>query len=253
MAELNAIKKLDLKLLENKIIDPEYRLDYKLVHSMLNTHVRKNGKILTEETFKKGDEKLRAWLMNLYKKGASQEKLTSYLRCGLAHLCYDFIESTYKRIPEDDLLSRALSSFKLRKFNTSFFRVAKSELKAKKKKPVKKTVKKAVKKKPVIKKKPIVKLKTNKKVKKPGKKTIKKITRKIIKKAKPGTKAKKTKSPVKKIVRIRLTTKSVLKKSSIKSSRKSSKKPKSISSKLQSFLKNKKIIKKRPSSYWKDK
>src|SRR5512138_1375733 len=98
MAEFNSVKKLDLKLLENRIIDPEYRLDCKLVHNMLNSHVRKNGKILTEENFRKGDEKLRAWLMNLYKKGASQEKLTSYLRCGLAHLCYDFIESNYKRI-----------------------------------------------------------------------------------------------------------------------------------------------------------
>jgi hypothetical protein len=237
MAEIKTIKKMDLRLLENKIIDPEYRLDYKLVHGMLNTHVKKNGKILTEETFKKGDEKLRSWLMTLYKKGASQDKLTSYLRCGLAHLCFDFIESTYKRIPDDDLIARALSSFRLRKYHTSFFRVAKSEIKPKKKKPVKKTVKKkkAVKK-TIIKKKSPVKKKIVKK--KPVKKIIKKTVKKSVSRKKP---VKKTAS------------KRSLKKKTSGSSVKKTRKPRSISSKLQSFLKKKKIINKRVSAYWKDK
>lgn len=151
MADSKNIAKLDAKLMESKLVDDSIAQDYKKVHSFLNTHVRKNGKILTEETFQKGDSELRQWLMVLYKKGASQEKLTSYLRIGLAHLCYDFVESTYSRIETDDLVTRALQSFKNRKFHKTFFKVAtneaatskrgKKELKAKKKEASKKLAK----------------------------------------------------------------------------------------------------------------
>ena len=256
MAEINLAKKMDLKLLENRLIDPEYRLDYKLVHGMLNTHVRRNGKISTEESFKKGEEKLRNWLMGLYKKGASQDKLTSYLRCGLAHLSLDFIYSNYSKIPEDDLISRAFSSFKIRKFHTTFFRVSKSELKPKKKtikkkKPAKKVIKKKKPVKKVAEKKIIKKTKAKKPVKKKSsvkaKKSslsIKKMTKKIIKKVKSGKKPIKKSAPKKSVKK-----KQIVKKRPVKTA----KKTRSMSSKLQSFLKKKKIIKNRPSAYWKDK
>ncbi len=130
MAELKKIMKLDQKLMDLGIIDSAIDKDYKKVHSMLNTHVRKNGKILTDDNFIKGDEALRAWLMLLHKKGASQEKLTSYLRCGLAHLSFDFIESGFSKIEIDDLVLRALKSFKKRKYHKSFFRVSAVEMKA---------------------------------------------------------------------------------------------------------------------------
>jgi len=94
MAESKIVSNLDRKLIEESILDPVYREDYQIVHSMLNERMRQTGKILTEETFKKGEDALREWLAVLSKQGASQEKLTSYLRCGLAHLCFDFIEST---------------------------------------------------------------------------------------------------------------------------------------------------------------
>ncbi len=143
MADSKQIIKLDEKLVKDNLIDKNFKADYIKVHKMLNTHVRNTGKILTEETFQKGDEKLRKWLMTLYKKGASQEKLTSYLRCGLAHLCYDFIGSTYKSISTDDLVTRSLVSFKKRNFNKTFFKASTdtNQLKknpAIKKKPIKK-------------------------------------------------------------------------------------------------------------------
>jgi hypothetical protein len=151
LADSKNINKLDEKLVETGTIDADILTDYKKVHTFLNTHVRKNGKILSESTFSIGEEELRQWLMVLYKKGASQDKLTSYLRVGLAHLCYDFVESTYKQISVDDLVARALVSFKNRKFHKTFFKVAvieaktsirgKKELKAKKK-PLKKAIKK---------------------------------------------------------------------------------------------------------------
>jgi hypothetical protein len=185
MADSKNIIKLDAKLIESGLVDENFASDFKKVHSFLNSHVRKNGKILTEETFSKGDAELRQWLMLLYKKGASQEKLTSYLRIGLAHLCFDFIESTYKQISLDDLIARTLVSFKNRKFHKTFFKVAVTEaatsvrgkkeakLKAKeekaaskKKKSVKKSSSKKSKAKSGIKKSTSTKSKSTKKVEK---------------------------------------------------------------------------------------
>jgi hypothetical protein len=172
MAETKLVADLDKKLMEEGIIDPSFMEDYKKVHSMLNTHVRKTGKILSEETFDRGDQKLRKWLLVLFKQGAPQEKLSSYLRCGLAHLCFDFIESSYRSISNDDLIARAIQSFKMRNFHKTYFRVSPSEIKppVKKRKKTgkktakKKTLRKASKKKPIRKK--ITKKKSIKKSKK---------------------------------------------------------------------------------------
>ncbi|MCC5815949.1 MAG: hypothetical protein JJT78_14440 [Leptospira sp.] len=198
MADSKNIIKLDAKLIESGLVDENFASDFKKVHSFLNSHVRKNGKILTEETFSKGDAELRQWLMLLYKKGASQEKLTSYLRIGLAHLCFDFIESTYKQISLDDLIARTLVSFKNRKFHKTFFKVAVTEaassvrgkkeakLKAKeekaasKKKSVKKSSLKKSKAKSDTKKSKSTKSKSNSKTSKPPKKS--KSTKKVEKK-----------------------------------------------------------------------
>ncbi|HOT47046.1 MAG TPA: hypothetical protein PLM53_20130 [Spirochaetota bacterium] len=179
MAEAKLVADLDKKLMEEGVIDPRYMDDYKKVHSMLNTHVRKTGKILSEETFDRGDQKLRKWLMVLFRQGAPQEKLSSYLRCGLAHLCFDFIESSYHAISADDLVARAIQSFKMRNFHKTYFRIAPTEVKstsAKKKKDSRKTAKKKVK-------------KTAPRRKSAGKKTVKKkaakkktVQKKIVKK-----------------------------------------------------------------------
>jgi len=198
MAETKMVADLDNKLMEEGIIDPSFMEDYKKVHSMLNTHVRKTGTILSEETFEKGDQKLRKWLIVLYKQGAPQEKLSSYLRCGLAHLCFDFIESSYKAISNDDLISRAIQSFKMRNFHKTYFKVSPSEIKAQsgkrkkaRKKPDKKTVKKNARK-PNIKKKHGKKKTSRKKVSK--KKAIKKKTAPKKTKGKKKGKARKSRS-----------------------------------------------------------
>jgi len=197
MAGKKSITKLDKKLISSGIIEKKYKADYAKVHKKLNSIIKKTGRILSEKVFKKGDAAMREWLMSLYKLGASQEKLTSYLRCGLAHLSFDFIDSTYKQISEDDLIARALQSFKKRKFQKTFFKVSTSNAAAKKtvKKPAKK---KAIKRKPVNKKaggkkaKKVVKKKTVKKVIK--KKAAKKPTKKVIKKKPAKKKAAKIKS-----------------------------------------------------------
>jgi hypothetical protein len=175
MAEYRVIQKLDEKLMAGGIIGREYRADYRLVHSRLNSHFRKSGAILPEKVFESGELILRKWLMVLCKKGASQEKLTSYLRCGLAHLSFDFIESSYKSIDADDLIKRVLLSFKNRNFHKTYFKAAEIQQKAKP------AVRKAVKKK-------AVKKIRAKKI--PLKKTVKKSSGKTLKnspKKSPGT------------------------------------------------------------------
>lgn len=150
MADSKIIVLLDEKLIETSVLDSNFASDYTKVHKKMNSIIKKTGKILSDEIFAKGEDALREWLLLLYKKGASQEKLTSYLRCGLAHLSFDYIESSYEKISNEDLITRTLQSFKKRKFNKTYFKAPKVKEEEKKKiKAVKKKIVKAVKKKPV--------------------------------------------------------------------------------------------------------
>lgn len=249
MAELKIVTNLDARLIDDGILDPGYRDDYQIVHSMLNDRMRQTGKILTEENFQKGETALREWLITLFKQGASQEKLTSYLRCGLAHLCFDFIDSTYDTITADDLVVRSMQSFKLREFNKTFFKapvllrkpaVKKTVKKTSAKKAVKKTARKtsvkkaAIKKSSVkaVKKKSAAKKSVNKAAKKTAvKKTVRKAAAKTVKKSSvkkaPVKKAVK-KAAVKKETRKPSVKKSALKKSSVKAVKKKAAAKKSV-------------------------
>jgi hypothetical protein len=127
MADSRIVQRLDQRLIKEGLLSEDFKKDYQTVHDMLNTYMRRYGGKLPDENFKKGEEKLRDWLMILYKKGASQEKLTSYLRCGLAHLSFDHIAAQNRNLPGSELITRSLQSFKLRKFNKTFFRVSHSK------------------------------------------------------------------------------------------------------------------------------
>jgi hypothetical protein len=124
MADSRIISRLDRKLIEDGLLDECFEKDYKIVHNMLNNHMRRTGGKVPSENFKVGEEKLRDWLMILYKKGASQEKLTSYLRCGLAHLSFDYIASQNQELKGSELVTRSLQSFKLRGFHKTFFKIS---------------------------------------------------------------------------------------------------------------------------------
>ncbi|MGA1793086.1 MAG: hypothetical protein ACMUHM_03975 [Thermoplasmatota archaeon] len=127
MADSRTVRRLDDKLMKEGVLSADFKNDYQTVHDMLNSYMRRSGGKVPGENFKKGEAKLRDWLMILYKQGASQEKLTSYLRCGLAHLSFDFIDSQNKGITGSDLVTRSLQSFKLRNYHRSFFRVSQSK------------------------------------------------------------------------------------------------------------------------------
>ena len=133
MAVTKIVKELDSKLMEDGTISKEFEADYQKVHKMLNTFVKQTGGQVTAENFKKGEDTLRDWLMILYKQGATQERLTSYLRCGFAHLSYDFISTQEENagLASGELITRALQSFKKRKFNTKYFKLVKSKVETK--------------------------------------------------------------------------------------------------------------------------
>jgi hypothetical protein len=226
MADKQGISKLDRKLVSDKVLKGAYKADFPLVHRKMNSIIKKTGTVLSDEVFEKGNKALRKWLDLLDRQGASQDKLTAYLRCGLAHLTYDYIGSQYKKIGVDDLLIRTVSSLKNRKLNASFYKPredgaeatpAKAKAKPKKKiEPVyrtlafKKRAKKSGAKKPAAKKavakKPAKKAAAKKTVKKAAKKSAvkKTIARKPAKKSavkkssarKPAAKKGSAKKPV---------------------------------------------------------
>ncbi len=127
MADSKIVSKLDERLMKDGVLSSDFKKDYKIVHDMLNSYMRRTGGKVPDENFKKGETKLRDWLMIIYKKGASQEKLTSYLRCGLAHLSFDHIASQNPGLTGSDLVTRSLQSFKQRHFHNTFFKVAPSK------------------------------------------------------------------------------------------------------------------------------
>ena len=147
MADYKIIQKLDEKLIKEGIIDSAFREDFKKVHTKLNSNYKKSGAILPSKIFDKNEARLRKWLGELYKKGASQERLTSYLRCGLAHLSFDFIESSYKSIDKDDLITRAFLSFKNREYHKSYYKATDTAILVKKKRTIKKKTSNKIKKK----------------------------------------------------------------------------------------------------------
>lgn len=221
MADKKGISRLDEKLVSLNIVSGQFMTDLPVVHQKMNTILKKTGKVLTDRIFDKGNAELRAWLVTLSRRGASQEKLTAYLRTGFAHLTYDFIESQYHQISIDDLVARTILSMKRRNLHACFFKppaetpstpvkkntaasgkvvaIKKSELakkSAKKTAAKKPAAKKATAKKPAV-KKPAVKKATAKKpaakkppvkkaaVKKPA---VKKATAKKPAAKKPATK-----------------------------------------------------------------
>jgi hypothetical protein len=185
MADKKSMTRLDERLVGLGIVSGAFLAEFPLVHRKMNSIVRKTGAELSDSVFESGNAELRAWLTVLSKRGASQDKLTAYLRCALAHLTYDFIESQYHQIDHDDLISRVIVSLKKRKLHTSFFKPA-QEVKPAPVKAKKASTGKVV----AIKKRDLSKKKTATKRKSPAKKTAvpKKPTAKKAPAKKPSVK-----------------------------------------------------------------
>ncbi len=119
-----AADKIDAKLIEGDVVEKNLLTDYQKVHDFLNKNVKLYDSYLKEDDFKSCEVELRSWLQTLKKQGAGPEKLNSYLKVGMAHLCYDYIDVNEEgsELSEDEKISRALKSFKMRRFNKMFIR-----------------------------------------------------------------------------------------------------------------------------------
>jgi len=233
------------------IVKKAYRADLPLVHRKMNSIIRKTGTVLSDAVFDEGNEALRDWLDLLSRQGASQDKHTSYLRCGRAHLTYDYISSQYKKIGTEDLISRTITSLKVRRLNTSFFKPREDSgssgssgsktPKAKKKiepvyrtlafkvhgkKSAKKSAKKAAKKSTKKAAKKAVKRVAKKAVKKTAKKAVGKSARKAVKKTARKSTAKRSaaRKPARKTAK-KAVRKTAKKKAVKRTAKKSARKP----------------------------
>lgn len=120
----SAAIKLDEKLIKDETISSKLKDDYVRVHDLLNKNVKTYDVYLKNDDFKSAEADLRKWLKTLQKQGAGSEKLNSFLKCGMAHLCFDYIDVKKEGdgLDEDTKVTRALQSFKKRRFNKMFIR-----------------------------------------------------------------------------------------------------------------------------------
>jgi hypothetical protein len=135
MPDIVMLTGLDRKLIEEGIIDPEYTGEYYIVHEKMKSFRAGTGKYFSTDDLAGGEDFLRKMLEELEKEGHPRGKLTNFLRCGLAHLCYDFIEFTYELIPEEEIIQRSVESMVNRNYHVAV-------LAPKEKLPVKKTPRK---------------------------------------------------------------------------------------------------------------
>ncbi|WP_061261771.1 hypothetical protein [Leptospira interrogans] len=180
MTDSALIQKLNARLIDEGILDRTFEENYSIVYQKLNEEIFKiENPSLPEINFELGEKFLKNWLTGLSHQGISQDKLTNYLRCGLAHLSYEYIKSNDQEIEIDDKIESTIVFFKNRNFEKSFFRSNnKEKMAAPKSIPTQKAAgKKTIPKKKKLIKKKISKKKASKKIQK--KKTVKK---KILKK-----------------------------------------------------------------------
>lgn len=140
MPDIELLTGLDRVLIDNGIIEETYTGEYYTVHEAMKRFRAGTGVYFSTRNLAEGEAYLRKWLARLGTKGAAKKKLTSFLRCGLAHLCYDFIEFTFECIPPEEITQRALLSFTGRNYH-------RATLSAGTKKPPKTVGKKSAKKK----------------------------------------------------------------------------------------------------------
>ncbi|EJO77690.1 hypothetical protein LEP1GSC045_1444 [Leptospira interrogans serovar Pomona str. Kennewicki LC82-25] len=112
MTDSVLIQKLNARLIDEGILDRTFEEDYSIVHQKLNEEIFKiENPSLPEINFELGEKFLKNWLTGLSHQGTSQDKLTNYLRCGLAHLSYEYIKSNDQEIEIDDKIESTIVFF----------------------------------------------------------------------------------------------------------------------------------------------
>ncbi|EQA61275.1 hypothetical protein [Leptospira alexanderi] len=113
---------MDARRIEDNILDGNFKEDDSFVLRKLDEEISRIEKSAQPEiNFKSGEKILKDWLHEFSLRDTSQEKLTNYLRCELAHLSFDYIESDKETEELDDLIEHALVFLKNRDLERSFF------------------------------------------------------------------------------------------------------------------------------------
>jgi hypothetical protein len=127
MPDIELLTGLDRALIDRGIIAGEYAGEYGDVHAAMTRFRAGTGVYFSTKNLADGESYLRKWLTRLGAEGAPNKKLTSFLRCGLAHLCHDFIEFTFECIPPEEIAEKALASFMSRNYHRAALPAAKKK------------------------------------------------------------------------------------------------------------------------------
>lgn len=121
MHDIEILTLMDRALIEQGIIDPGFTEECIPIHESMRHFRSETGRNFSTGDLQNGERYLRQWLKQVHDKGASEAKLITMLRCGLGHLCYDFVEFTYEMIHPEDIVGKAIASFKSRNYHTAVF------------------------------------------------------------------------------------------------------------------------------------
>lgn len=91
--------------------------EYDIVHNRLDDGSRKYGSHHRDMDIYHTEDGIRYWLQGMSNRNASQEKLTAYLRCALAHIALDMAETEIRenlqedtvKMPEEELFEYAMT------------------------------------------------------------------------------------------------------------------------------------------------
>ncbi len=121
MTDIEVLTIMDRALIEQGIIDPGFSDACLPVHEIMRQFRAETGRNFSTADLQHGEKYLRRWLRKIRDEGASEAKLITMLRSGLGHLCYDFIEFTYEMIGPEEIVRKAILSFKNRNYHTAVF------------------------------------------------------------------------------------------------------------------------------------
>ena len=122
MSDIEVVTIMDRALIEQGIIDPAFSNECLPVHDIMKQFRSEAGRNFSTMDLQNGEKYLRHWLREAHEEGASEAKLITMLRCGLGHLCYDFIEFTYEMMNPEDIVRLAVESFKSRNYHTAVYK-----------------------------------------------------------------------------------------------------------------------------------
>ncbi len=130
MPDRQTHNRFDKYLIEREYLFEEY--DYNAVHNRIDKGVKWYGGAHRDEDYYHSEEGLRDWLRGKENQGMKQDKLTAFLRCGMAHFAldkaderwYDKDPSNYDNFPWEKIFEGALKSVTVKGWDRKYYKSA---------------------------------------------------------------------------------------------------------------------------------